>query len=278
VNDYPAVRFCFTAYPTGPDVQPWPQDPAGLPFARGAVLDISGSALPSGVDVRPVVVAGDLASTSGLGCAAILALPPPGDAGGGVVVTPLPVIPASVFTSGKSLLLVPTGCVGGPGHTDPQQSLGCGADYTPDAPNTGLVVLAMNRLTDPAHIPLQVVHASLALPTVDLRVTPGIDASAEVQIVGNLSYGADAPSPPFTALSALGYGALSKLVLKTYSPGTMYPTSVTPGSDVFDKGNVKSSEFTNGSGFALVAVGGYPGVPAGAWWHALTYALVRTDP
>lgn len=278
MNDYPAVRICFTAYPAGPDVQPWPQDSAGLPFARGAALDLAGSAFPGGVDVRPVVVAGDLASTSGLGCAAILALPPPGDAGGGVVVAPLPVVPAAVFSSGKSLLLVPTGCVGGPGHTDPQQTFGCGMDYTPDAPNPGLIVLGMNRLVDPARVALQAVHASAALPAVDLRVTPGIDASAELQIASNLSYGEDAPSPPFTTLAASDYGMLAKLAFKTYSPGTMYATSITPGSDVLDKGNVKSSDFTNGGGFALVAVGGYPGVAAGPWWHALTYALVRTDP
>jgi hypothetical protein len=61
-------------------------------------------------------------------------------------------------------------------------------------------------------------------------------------------------------------------------PGTTYATSNTPGSEILANGNVSKADFVGGLGFALVAVGGYPGVAPGAWWHKLTYALIRSEP
>jgi len=41
---------------------------------------------------------------------------------------------------------------------------------------------------------------------------------------------------------------------------------------------VASSDLANGSGYVLVAVGGYPGAAAGTWWHKLTYSLILAAP
>jgi len=49
-------------------------------------------------------------------------------------------------------------------------------------------------------------------------------------------------------------------------------------SGVLANGPVAAGDVIDGEGFTLVAVGAYPGLTPGPWWHALTYALVRSDP
>ena len=277
VNDYPSIRLCFRSYPAGGAALPWPAIAAGLAFARSSVIDLASDIVPSASDVRPMVVAGDLAATQGLDCDQILALAG-SDAGSSLVVAELPVLPAAVFSSHKSILLAATGCLGGPGHASPQGELACGTGYTENTPNPGLVVLGMNRLKDAAHVTLQVIQASQAMPKSDVRLTPGAPNALEVPLAAALAFGGAGPTPPFSALALGDYGTLTAMAIKTYFAGSSYPTSITPGSAFFDQGNVGTADFANGGSYALVAVGGYPSVPAGGWWHALTYALIRTDP
>ncbi len=285
VNDYAAIRLCFLPYPAGdPAAVPWPADPAGLGFARTVVVDPIADVIPLGSDVRPTLLAGDLSLTAGKTCAEILASGGgAGGAGGGAPASPplaivdLPVLPASVWDSGKSLLLVPYGCVGAPDHTSPSQQLACGMTYSPATPTLGVVVLGMSRITDPDAIALQVAHASAALPTVDVKITPAPDA-VELPIAKSLAVGGAAPVPPFTAVSELTLPQPADAVLKTYYPNDTYPTSAIPLSDAFSHGDLGASDLADGKGFALVAVGGFPGVAAESWWHAMTYVLVRTDP
>ena len=273
VADYDAIRICFVPYPEGPGGMPWPAATTGLAFAGARVIDRIDEVIPSDVDVRAHVLAGDLSETSGKSCDEILALNEPG-----LVVAPLAVLPASVFKSGRSVLFVPTGCLGGPGHTDPGEVLGCGLNYTESTPTPGLVVLGMGREKDPSSVSFQVVHASAAMPVVDVGITPGFDASPESKLAGELSIGAIDPQPPFTGLSFAELGILSQVKLKTYSPGDPYPTSALLLQSVFANDGLGESDVVNGEGFVFVAVGGYPGVPAGPWWNAHTYVLVRADP
>lgn len=277
VNDYPAVRLCFVPYPEGDDVAPWPADPAGLPFARAAVVDPA-TVVPEGTDVRVDVVAGDLAQTAGKSCAEIRALAA-GDGGASpVVVASLPILPGASFASHKSLLLAPIGCLGGAGHTGPGEQLGCGSGYSAATPTPGLVALGMKTLVAPGKVALQIVHASAAMPVEDVRLTPGYDGAPDFQVAGSLAPGEIAPPTPWSQLALMDIAPLASAKLKTFAPNDMYATSVTTLSSVALEGNVPLDQIQDGGGYVLVALGGYPGVAGGSFWHPFTYALLRADP
>jgi hypothetical protein len=272
VNDYASVRLCFLGHPGGEGggAAPWPQ--GGLPFAKAHEASIA-SVIPASVDVRPTVLAGDLAQTLGMTCDEILAAPPDG-----VRAAALPIVPKSAFTSGKSLVMVALGCLGGPDHVDASMKLGCGDAYTPVTPTASLAVVAVSRASDPSHVGLQVVHASLALPMVDVRINPGTDGAAPWQVASSVSLGSVDPVPPFADLDVVAFGALDKAFLSTHAPGDSTPTSATPFGPLLAAAGLEGKDFVDGAGFALVAVGGYPGVQPPPWWHALTYAVIRTAP
>lgn len=284
VNDYDAIRVCFVPYPAGdPAAKPWPAAASGLPFARAAVLDLAVD-LPAGTDVRPTIFAGDLTKIVGKTCdeAAALALADSGDAGPQtpLVAAALAVLPAPVFTSGKSLLLVPIGCMGGPGHDGGNAALACGFNYSATTPTIDLIALGMSRKLDPNHVALQIVNAAVALQPTDIGLTPSIPEATNLPLATNLPTGGIEPKPPFTKLSVNDYGPLDSVSIKTFLPGqgTMFATSDTPLSEAFQNGSVSSMQVENGGGYVLVAVGSYPSIPAGAFWHKLTYSLVKANP
>lgn len=278
VNDHDAIRLCFLAYPdgTGAGVAPWPSSSAGLPFSRASTLDLLAPALPQGTAVRAHVIAGDLTATTGKDCAQILALA--ADSPAPIVAAALPVLPASVFEAQKSLLLVPTGCLGGAGHSDPNQARGCGETYTIDTPTPGLVAVAMSRLTAPDKVGLQVVHASAAMPPVDVLLTPGRQGETGRPLADRLSFGAIGPFPPFRELALSDLGAIDDVAVQTAAPSNPNATSSVRLGDILGHSEVTTADITDGKGVVLVAVGAAPGTSAGAFWHPLTYVLVRPEP
>jgi len=280
VADASALRLCFLEYPgqsNGSDV-PWPADALGLAFAQGAYIAPESGVIPEGVDVRIHVLTGDLTVAAGKTCAEALALGDPA-AGTGLLVSPLAVLPAPVFTSGKSLLIVPNGCAGGPGHTDGLEKLACGQSYTPLSPTLSMAAVAMGTETAADAVGLQVVHAAAGMFfAADFRFTPGFDGAAEVPVANALSLGGIAPSPPFFALGSADLGQPGQAMMITYYPNDIYATSIVTLSAMLANGNLSATDLDDGKTFALVAVGAYPGIPSGPWWKALTYAVVPTDP
>jgi hypothetical protein len=273
INDYAAALFCFL-----PGDTPWPAA-AGLPFATGQAVDLA-TALPAGADVTVWVVAGDLAATAGMTCTQILALAQPADGGTSpIVATALAVIPQALLTSDKSLLLATTGCMGGSGHDDPNAATnGCGAGYTSGTPTVSVAPLVMSRITDPNRVGLQVVNASALLPTSDVGVLPSLPQAMEVPLAPSLTPGAIGPYPPFEGLALAGYGPLAGVQIMTFVPGSSTVTSSTTLGPVLAASAVGTAGFVDGAGLVLVAVGGAPGVAAGAFWHAFTFALVKASP
>jgi hypothetical protein len=276
INDYDAVRFCFL-----PGDTPWPGLVGGLPFGTGQVVDLT-TALPAGVDVTPWVFAGDLAAVTGMTCTDILALagaqvgdggaPPP------IVAAALGVVPQVVLASDQSLLLVPTGCMGGSGHDSANAATACGMGYTSTTPTTGVVLLSMSRLTNPGHLALQVVNGSAVMPVTDVGFQLNLTAKTQVVVASSLGPGAVEPGPPFTALAAADFGPLAGVQIDTYPPGGSTATSSVLLGGVLSASAVGTAGFADGQGLALVAVGSAPGLPAGPFWHTLTYALVSTSP
>lgn len=270
--DYPSVRLCFVGHPNGEGAKAAPFPPGGLPFGHAQAADIA-TTVPPGVDVRPTAITGDLSKVVGQSCEAILAAPP-----AGVVTAALPIVPRSVFTSGKAVVLATVGCAGGPGHDDGTSKLGCGDGYAPEAPTATLAIVGVSRVSVPKKVGFQVVHADLAMPSVDVRITPGTDGAAPWQVASSLSFGSVSPTPPFSELDAIGYGSIDKALVTTLAPNDSTPTSATLLGPLFAQAGLDASALADGSSFALVAVGGYPGVQPPAWWRGLTYAVVRTAP
>jgi hypothetical protein len=278
VNDYGAIRICFVPHPgsSGAGVAPWPASAAGLGFARAEVIDPIGAVIPAGEGVQLHVVAGDLGATAGLDCEEILALA--GEAGAPIVAAALPVLPAEVFVAERSLLVAPVGCMGGPGHSDPAQAAICGASYTEATPTVSLAAAVMSRIAAPGKVRLQVLHASAAMPPVDVRVATGFDAATEHQVAPELSPGAIGPFPPFASLARADLGPVTGVKLRTYLPGQTTTTSEVTLGEALAQGGLEEADIADGEGFVAVAVGAAPGTASGPFWHALTYALVKSDP
>ncbi|MFO0762193.1 MAG: hypothetical protein U0359_37485 [Byssovorax sp.] len=279
VNDYDAIRICFLPYPAGdPAALPWPSSAAGLAFAGAAVINPISSAIPAGTDVRPHVIAGDLQQTAGKTCGQILALagadPAP------IVVTPLAVVPAQAFTSERSLLLAPIGCLGGPGHDGPTSQLACGNTYSPATPTASIVALGMSRKNDPFKMTFQVVNASTALQPTDVQIRPGFSMSTDVLMATNVSTGEIAPKPPFMGITLATLGAVSDVKVETFLPmqQQMFMTASVPLPEAIAHGTVSVEDIDDGAGLVLVAVGGYPGVDPGSPYHKLTFTLIKADP
>ena len=300
INDYDAIRVCFVPYPEGPEVDPWPSSPAGLAFKKAVTVDPPSSLSVGGADVQPHVLAGDLSAIAGMSCSEALALAASGGGGGGaggsggsggsggagggqgapppIVVSAMPVIPASVFEAEKSLLLAFFGCIGGPDHADGTEGLGCGFSFTPTTPTASLTLVAMSRITDPDKISLQFVHASAAMQPSDIRITPGFDNVVDVPVAKALALGGLGPKPPFTGLARVDYGSLSKVALKTFAPNDVYPTSALFLQDALANGGLQDTAFQNGASFTIVAIGGYPGVSFPSFWRPFTYVMIPSDP
>jgi hypothetical protein len=237
------------------------------------LLDPINTFVPAETDVHLHVLAGDLQSTSGKTCSQIIAQP-----GAGILIFPLAILPATVFSTKKSLLLVPNGCIGGPGHDDPADDIGCGVGYSSSTPTAGLVAVGMSRISDPSAIGFQLVHATTALSKTDFRIKPGEGGVMERQLAPSLTPGAIGPYPPFFDLSSTTLGPPSLVQINTYGPGASVPSSTLFLSSALANGGISGADLVNGKGWVLVALGGAPGAAPGPFWQGFTYTLVRADP
>jgi hypothetical protein len=261
-------------WPDGGDPPPVPADEKGLAFGASLVVDPQNAAIPSEKDLWVHAVAGDLAKTAGKNCNVLTT----GPAIAGVVVAPIAVIPASAFSAERSLLVVPSGCMGGPGHTDPAEKQACGETYSPDTPYPGLLAAGMSRLTKAGAMSIQAAHAAPGMPTVDVRILSGIEGTMPNQIAPSLTAGEVGPFPPSQELSRVKLGSLADTQIATFTPNQLDQSSVSPLLDALGRGGIDQTDFDDGRGFTLVAVGAAPGIPAGPFWHALTWTVVRSDP
>jgi hypothetical protein len=273
VVDSSAIRLCFLPYPDGdPAALPWP-DAAGLPFARGAAIDLAGGVIPEGVDVEVVVFAGGVTQTGGMTCAQVIAVEPPG-----VRVRTLAVLPADVFSEQKSLLLVPDGCVGGPGHTNENEEKICGVGYSSLRPNASLTAGFMSRITDLDRVPMQFAQASRGLGSVSARITPGMPNATAQVVVDQLTAGAIAPFPPFMGMGVAQLSDVTTAELElTGAQGNTESAAVTFG-EALANSTLGVADVTNGENLVFVTVGAPPSLGGGSWWRAFDVTVVPADP
>jgi hypothetical protein len=289
------VKLCALGYPggEGADAPAWPSDP--LAFGGARVVDPLGELLPAEVDVRVHVLTGDLSLVDGISCGALVGVPasgaggaggaggaPSGGAGGGgpvpgVLVTALPVIPASAFESGKSVLLVTAGCVAG--LEGSSAKVACGDAYQARSPTATLVAVGMDEDSSFDRVGLQAVHASVATPVVDVRVAPGTASGVTQLLATFLGFGAIGPSPAYASLDEMGYGTLNEVGFPIHQPGdTQLPLDELPLDEALARGGLVTADFGDGANLVMVAVGAAPGVAGTAAFHALSLTAVRATP
>jgi len=273
VVDQQAIELCFVPYPQGDvSIGPWPAE--GLPFGRAATVEDATTVAPPGVDVFVYAIGGDLGAVAGSTCDELTSGVPPAD----VSVAPLALIPAAVFEADKSLLLVPTGCMGGEGHEDPQQERACGPGYSLAAPNPTIVGVSMSRIQSSGRVGFQVLQASVAATIFDVYLTRGFPGSTDTLLAPLLSFGAILPYPPFSAYTTADLGPIADVTLTTFLENSATPTSeISLAEALTDSGRV-ADDIRGGQGHVLVAVGAAPGAPAGSWWHDFGYVLIPVEP
>lgn len=274
VNDYDAIRLCFLPYPDGGDSPAYPADAKGMAFAASSIVDLNSDVIPKGTDVLLWVIAGSLDKTAGKNCAEITS----GNLGMEVMTTPLAVIPATAFEAPRSLLLVPHGCLGGPGHEDMNQAAFCGKTYSVDTPTPGLLAGGMSRIVQDGVLSLQAAHAVAAMPDIDVGILPAVDKAMSEAIAPSLSLGAIGKKPPFREFSKANLGPIGAVNLLTYPPGFGTPSSMTLLQLALDRGGISEADFVDGASYTFVAMGSPPGIAAGAFWHGLTWTAVKADP
>ncbi len=276
IVDHDAIRHCFLPYPdgTGSDALPWP-GVEGLPYSRGASIDPIATVVPEEGDVELIVFGGSLAPTGGETCVDLVTSPPQG-----VEVRSLGVLPAATFDEPKSLLLVTTGCLGGPGHSDEalQESV-CGIGYGEQTPTASLVGGFLSRIgAGGDQLPLQFVHASQGLGDAVMRLRPGVEGATASYVVTQWSHGAIAPFPPNLEYATADLIDPSQVELHVHMSGEPEPISVVPWPEAFANSLLSLDDVTDGSGLAFVAVGPNPTVAEGSWWHGFSYAVLPADP
>lgn len=268
VTDRDLSSFCF--FSSGANTRP-PFPSGGLGFGESATLAFPNDEIP----VEGEILVASVIGTVGAGwtCDEIRGDP----AGAGVEYVELGRLPAGTFEEKRSLLLATTGCLGGPGHEGEQQELACGVGYAPDSPTFSFVVVVLSRIVTPTRISLSTVHASAALPKVDVRVRPGVPEAFDIAIAAGVSLGALAPKPPFDVLDRTSLASIPDAGVVVYPAGGPMPMAEIKWSEALANGGLVVGDIENGRGYALVALGASPLLGAAAWWKPFTFAIVNVD-
>jgi hypothetical protein len=190
----------------------------------------------------------------------------------------LAVIPAGTLAGAESYLLVLQGCIGGPAFVDPIDDILCGTGYSAGAPTLAMVLVALSRQVADGKLGLQVVNASRAASSVDLRSTPPESGpGGVVTIATKVLPGAIRPKQPSFAQPVAGYGVpLDAASLEVLYAGSSVASLIVPWSTARAQGAL--DPLADGKGYTLVLIGPRPGVGAGSWWNASTLTLVANDP
>jgi hypothetical protein len=270
VVDEPSVSFCFVSYPSGASARaPFPS--SGVPFGHAYVAPAASPDIPSS-DANILAIAGSI--PAGATCGDISADPM---GFSDLTVVELGVIPASALSMRRSFLFVTDGCFGGTGHAGPMDAKVCGKDYTSGGGNPGLSVLAMSRISDPAHIGFQYVNAVAAATKLSASLQPGLPGSQSHFLADSVPLGAALPYPPNLALGASDLGPVGSAAVLNIAPPDTTPASVMLGQALSASG-LTAANVANGKDLVLIGVGATPGTPSGMWWNDFTVVAVANDP
>ena len=307
VVDAKSVLLCLTTG-EGPESAGWgsPFPEGGLEYGASLVVTDQDSLELDGQTFAPAVIAGELELVRGMDCDEALstaraeqAAPPEpgtdelaseGDAGGAggeggapatlppkprLRVGTLPMLPPETLSSGRSLLMVAVGCIGGPAYSAKNDVLACGAAYRPDRPTLSAVATRMSRSRLSGRVGFQALHAVTASVPVDVRSAPLIESSEPTMwITTQLPFGVIAPDPPRLDFTVLGYRAnTSSWGLQVLANGSVMYSE--PWSDVTERSGVTP---VDGRNYTVVVVGPAVGLAPTGFWNASRAVVVDSDP
>jgi hypothetical protein len=185
----------------------------------------------------------------------------------------LPVIPEGQLSVERSYLLVPSGCVGGPGVTDPSERSVCGEFYSPDTPTLVPLLVALSRAGKPNRVALGFLDAAPAFSGCDVRLTPPLHGDA-ISVAQNVAFGALRPRPPTTASSVADIGATaSSASIQIYPGGSGTAAYNAPWLKTMNAGDLITLQ--DGEAYTLIFVGPYPGFSAQRWWNDPLVTVVK---
>jgi hypothetical protein len=246
--DVAGVKLCLVPWVNGaPDNSTIAPVPASGSIAYASSLVVPA---PSGVSLastalRPFVLSGDL-SAAGSSCSALAKADP--STLGGLVLTPLPVLPAGTLAEPRSLALIGVGCV----TPDVTPSSACAKDSSLTAASA--VLVEMSRVTSSSDVGLQIAHGSLAMSTVFGAILAAqTGTSISISSVGFSSIAPRPPSfvPPSTAFGSPATDAMFQI--KDSSTSSVI-TSVKMGDALIASG-LTSDALSAGKNLVAVAVG-----------------------
>ena len=186
----------------------------------------------------------------------------------------VPALPAGTLTTGRSLLMVLTGCVGGAAYTDSVESSVCGSDYSAMSPTLQPVVVKLSRASGYDKVGLQAVQASQAIGQVDVRAS-GDDGALAITFASGVGFGAIAPRPADVRFTE------AELGLTARNHGLQ---AVGDGSVVFRESWMAIRSFSGieavepSRTYTAVLVGPDPLLVKKGWWNESHFVLVDNDP
>jgi len=305
VVDAQRILLCLTTG-EGPASPGWgsPFPEGGLEYGTSFAVTEPQSLELEGQPFAPAIIAGELELVDGMDCEEALETAraeqadPSGDPlelggeggasggeGGAPAAPPprprlrvgtLPLLPAETLSSGRSLLMVGVGCIGGPAYSAKNDTLACGADYRPDRPTLSAVAVRMSRTRLTGRVGFQALQAVTASPAVDVRSAPLVETSDPTMwITTQLSYGVIAPDPPRLEFTVLGYRAnTSTWGLQVLSGGSVMYSE--PWADITERSGVT---LVDGRNYTVVVVGPAVGLTTNnGFWNASRAVVVDSDP
>jgi hypothetical protein len=204
-----------------------------------------------------------------------------GDAGLPAIAPPrlrtglLPIVPPGTLSAGRSMLLVGTGCIGGPAFVANEARLACGETYSAESPTLSAVLVRLSRTRGVGKLGLQVVQASLATEEVEVRSAPlTMVSELPITLTAQHGYGVVMPDTARIDLPASTFGATSSLWGVQVSQGGSVLYSE-PWADIAEQSGVTVQDSRS---YSLVLVGPSVGLAPRYFWNASRVVVVENDP
>jgi hypothetical protein len=309
VVDAKSVLLCLTTG-EGPESSGWgsPFPEGGLDYGGSLVVTDQESLELDGQPFAPAIIAGELELVEGMDCEEALATARAeqaavaetgaeelgdeaevggagagGEAGAPASLPPkprlrvgtLPMLPPETLASGRSLLMVGVGCIGGPAYSAKNDVLACGADYRPERPTLSAVAVRMSRSRLTGRVGFAALHAVTANAPIDVRSAPLTDSSDPTMwITTQLAFGVIAPDPPRLEFTVLGYRANSSTwALQVLTNGSVMYSE--PWSEVTERTGIT---LVDGRNYTVVIVGPSVGLAPNHFWNGSRAVVVDSDP
>jgi hypothetical protein len=190
----------------------------------------------------------------------------------------LPVLPAGTLGAGYSTLLVAAGCIGGPAFVHDLGDQLCGAGYSSKNSTLTPLLVRMSRVSDPNHVGLQAVNASLASDPLSFQSQPSQGSSLPAfAFAYGVGFGEVSPKPPELAYAKAVIGPVDSSELVIVASGSSVPAY----SNSWKSGLSASGldDLSDGKSYAVVYLGPLAGVTGkDKWWNAPRLIAVPTDP